>query len=89
MDLRVNGRLDLGVGSGYQGVSSVCRSRILARSSMNFLTSSPRASRREIFEHDGEFLKSPPSSIAVRCLQMPPLWTSRIGDAGPWRARKP
>ncbi|MGN5479337.1 LLM class flavin-dependent oxidoreductase [Cupriavidus basilensis] len=48
----------------------------LARSSTSSSTSSRRAWTQKIFEHDGQFLKIPPSSIAVRCLQepMPPLW---------------
>jgi len=36
----------------------------------------PRGLTQKSFEYEGEFLKLPPSSIAVRCQQnpMPPLW---------------
>ncbi len=79
VDTVSNGRLDLGVGSGYQefeferfGVQIADSGAIFNE----FLDVIPKGLTQKIFEHDGEFLKIPPSSIAVRCLQdpMPPLW---------------
>jgi len=79
VDTVSNGRLDLGVGSGYQefeferfGVQIEESGAIFNE----FLDVIPKGLTQKIFEHDGQFLKIPPSSIAVRCLQdpMPPLW---------------
>ncbi|AYD65708.1 LLM class flavin-dependent oxidoreductase [Achromobacter sp. B7] len=79
VDTVSNGRLDLGVGSGYQefeferfGVQIADSGAIFNE----FLDVIPKGLTQRIFEHDGQFLKIPPSSIAVRCLQdpMPPLW---------------
>lgn len=79
VDTVSNGRLDLGVGSGYQefeferfGVQIADSGAIFNE----FLDVIPKGLTQKIFEHDGQFLKIPPSSIAVRCLQdpMPPLW---------------
>ncbi|MCW3151974.1 LLM class flavin-dependent oxidoreductase [Achromobacter spanius] len=79
VDTVSNGRLDLGVGSGYQefeferfGVRIEDSGAIFNE----FLDVIPKGLTQKIFEHDGQFLKIPPSSIAVRCLQdpMPPLW---------------
>jgi len=79
VDTVSNGRLDLGVGSGYQqfeferfGVQIEDSGAIFNE----FLDVIPKGLTQKIFEHDGKFLKIPPSSIAVRCVQdpMPPLW---------------
>lgn len=79
VDTVSNGRLDLGVGSGYQqfeferfGVDITESGAIFNE----FLDVIPKGLTQKIFEHDGQFLKIPPSSIAVRCVQepMPPLW---------------
>ncbi|CAB3826040.1 LLM class flavin-dependent oxidoreductase [Achromobacter mucicolens] len=79
VDTVSNGRLDLGVGSGYQqfeferfGVQIEESGAIFNE----FLDVIPKGLTQKIFEHDGKFLKIPPSSIAVRCVQdpMPPLW---------------
>nr|WP_324291651.1 LLM class flavin-dependent oxidoreductase [Cupriavidus sp. D39] len=79
VDTVSNGRLDLGVGSGYQqfeferfGVDITESGAIFNE----FLDVIPKGLTQKIFEHDGKFLNIPPSSIAVRCLQepMPPLW---------------
>jgi alkanesulfonate monooxygenase SsuD/methylene tetrahydromethanopterin reductase-like flavin-dependent oxidoreductase (luciferase family) len=74
-----NGRLDLGVGSGYQqfeferfGVDIADASAIYNE----FLDIMGKGLSQKIFEHHGRFHQIPPSSIAVRCVQdpMPPLW---------------
>ena len=79
VDTVSNGRLDLGVGSGYQefeferfGVQMADASAIYNE----FLDILPQGLTQKIFSYEGRFLKVPPSSIAVRCVQdpMPPLW---------------
>lgn len=79
VDTVSNGRLDLGVGSGYQefeferfGVKIADSGEIFNE----FLDIIPKGLTQKIFEHDGKFLKVPPSSIAVRCVQnpTPPIW---------------
>jgi alkanesulfonate monooxygenase SsuD/methylene tetrahydromethanopterin reductase-like flavin-dependent oxidoreductase (luciferase family) len=69
----------LGVGSGYQEFEFERFGVQIAESGAifnEFLDVIPKGLTQKIFEHDGQFLKIPPSSIAVRCLQdpMPPLW---------------
>ncbi|MBS0450656.1 MAG: LLM class flavin-dependent oxidoreductase [Proteobacteria bacterium] len=79
VDTVSNGRLDLGVGSGYQefeferfGVTIADASAIYNE----FLDIIPKGLTQRIFEYEGKFLRVPPSSIAVRCVQspMPPMW---------------
>jgi alkanesulfonate monooxygenase SsuD/methylene tetrahydromethanopterin reductase-like flavin-dependent oxidoreductase (luciferase family) len=74
-----NGRLDLGVGSGYQqfeferfGVKIEDAAAVYNE----FLDIIPRGLTQKTVAHDGQFLQLPPSSIAVRPVQdpMPPLW---------------
>lgn len=79
VDTVSNGRLDLGVGSGYQEFEFERFGVQIAESGAifnEFLDVIPKGLTQKIFEHDGQYLKIPPSSIAVRCLQdpMPPLW---------------
>jgi alkanesulfonate monooxygenase SsuD/methylene tetrahydromethanopterin reductase-like flavin-dependent oxidoreductase (luciferase family) len=79
VDTVSNGRLELGIGSGYQqfeferfGVKIEDSAGIYNE----FLDILPKGLTQKIVEYDGQFLKLPPSSIAVRCVQdpMPPLW---------------
>ncbi|WP_367353237.1 LLM class flavin-dependent oxidoreductase [Achromobacter animicus] len=79
VDTVSNGRLELGVGSGYQQFEFERFGVQLEESGAifnEFLDVIPKGLTQKIFEHDGKFLKIPPSSIAVRCIQdpMPPLW---------------
>lgn len=79
VDTVSNGRLELGVGSGYQEFE-FGRFGVKIEDSFaifnEFLDIIPKGLTQKIVEHDGKFLKLPPSSIAVRCVQdpMPPLW---------------
>ena len=79
VDTVSNGRLDLGVGSGYQEFEFERFGVTLADASAiynEFLDIIPKGLTQRIFEYEGKFLRVPPSSIAVRCVQdpMPPLW---------------
>ncbi|MCC5969086.1 MAG: LLM class flavin-dependent oxidoreductase [Pararhodobacter sp.] len=81
VDTLSNGRLELGIGSGYQqfeferfGTSLDEAGKIFAE----YLDVIPKALTQKIFEHHGEYLNIPPSSIAVRPVQdpMPPIWVT-------------
>jgi alkanesulfonate monooxygenase SsuD/methylene tetrahydromethanopterin reductase-like flavin-dependent oxidoreductase (luciferase family) len=79
VDTVSNGRLDLGVGSGYQEFEFARFGVKIAESGAiynEFLDVLNKGLTEKIFEYDGKFIKMPPSSIAVRCVQepMPPLW---------------
>jgi len=79
VDIVSNGRLELGVGSGYQqfeferfGVQMEDASAVYNE----FLDIIPKGLTQKIVEYDGKFLKLPPSSVATRPVQkpMPPIW---------------
>jgi alkanesulfonate monooxygenase SsuD/methylene tetrahydromethanopterin reductase-like flavin-dependent oxidoreductase (luciferase family) len=79
VDVVSNGRLDLGIGSGYQefefqrfGVDIADSGAIFSE----FLDIIPKGLSQKTFEYHGKHLDIPPSSIAVRPVQdpMPPLW---------------
>ena len=79
VDTVSNGRLDLGVGSGYQEFEFVRFGVELANSSAiynEFLDIMNKGLTQANFDYEGKFLKMPTSSIAVRCVQepMPPVW---------------
>lgn len=79
VDTVSNGRLELGVGSGYQQFEFERFGVDIANSGAiynEFLDIIPKGLTQKIFEYEGQFLKVPPSSIAVRCQQdpMPPIW---------------
>jgi alkanesulfonate monooxygenase SsuD/methylene tetrahydromethanopterin reductase-like flavin-dependent oxidoreductase (luciferase family) len=76
-----NGRLDLGIGSGYQqfeferfGVDLNDSHALFAE----FYDVLQAGLRERIFSFDGEHLKMPPTAIAVRTVQkpMPPVWVT-------------
>jgi alkanesulfonate monooxygenase SsuD/methylene tetrahydromethanopterin reductase-like flavin-dependent oxidoreductase (luciferase family) len=76
-----NGRLELGVGSGYQDFEFVRFGTNLAESGKlynEFLDVLPMGFTQRQFEYKGEFIDVPPTSIAVRCVQqpMPPMWVT-------------
>ncbi|MGK6306657.1 LLM class flavin-dependent oxidoreductase [Variovorax sp. DT-64] len=79
VDTVSNGRLDLGIGSGYQEFEFERFGVKIEESGAiynEFLDIIPKGLTQKIVEYDGQYLKLPPSSIAVRPVQdpMPPLW---------------
>ncbi|WP_238364651.1 LLM class flavin-dependent oxidoreductase [Mesobacterium pallidum] len=79
VDSLSGGRLELGIGSGYQDFEFQRFGTNLEDSGKIFeeyLDVLPKAFKNKIFEHHSEHLDIPPSSIATRPMQdpMPPLW---------------
>jgi alkanesulfonate monooxygenase SsuD/methylene tetrahydromethanopterin reductase-like flavin-dependent oxidoreductase (luciferase family) len=78
-DIASNGRLELGVGSGYQqfeferfGVDVNNAPAVFSE----YLDILQKGLRQPIFEHHGEHLNIPPTAISVRTVQQPgpPIW---------------
>lgn len=81
VDSLSNGRLELGIGSGYQDFEFQRFGTNLDDSGKIFeeyLDVIPKALCNKIFEHHSEHLDIPPSSIATRPMQdpMPPIWVT-------------
>ena len=79
VDTVSNGRLELGIGSGYQEFEFERFGVKIEESGAiynEFLDILPKGLTQKVVEYDGQYLKLPPSSIAVRPVQdpMPPLW---------------
>lgn len=78
-DIVSNGRLELGVGSGYQqfeferfGVNVDEAPAVFSE----YLDILLKGLKQKIFEHDGTYQKIPPTAISVRTVQKPtpPIW---------------
>ncbi|WP_028605705.1 LLM class flavin-dependent oxidoreductase [Ottowia thiooxydans] len=81
VDTVSGGRLELGVGSGYQQFEFERFGTNLEDAPAiynEFLDLLPKALSQSIFSYSGKHLHIPPSAIAVRCVQkpMPPLWVT-------------
>ncbi|GAA4339062.1 LLM class flavin-dependent oxidoreductase [Variovorax defluvii] len=79
VDTVSHGRLELGIGSGYQEFEFERFGVKIEESGAiynEFLDIIPKGLTQKIVEYQGKYLKLPPSSIAVRPVQspMPPLW---------------
>ncbi|WP_028956879.1 LLM class flavin-dependent oxidoreductase [Sulfitobacter sp. 20_GPM-1509m] len=81
VDTVSNGRLELGIGSGYQQFEFERFGTSLADAGpmfQEYLDVIPMALTQQSFEYHGKYLDIPPSSISVRCVQdpMPPIWVT-------------
>lgn len=80
-DIVSNGRLELGVGSGYQqfeferfGTNVDDASAVFSE----YFDVLQKGLKQKIFEHDGAHFKIPPTAISVRTVQTPtpPIWVA-------------
>lgn len=81
VDSLSNGRLELGIGSGYQEFEFERFGTSLADAGpmfQEYMDVIPLAMQNKIFEYHGKYLDIPSSSIAVRPMQqpMPPIWVT-------------
>lgn len=81
IDTLSNGRLELGIGSGYQQFEFERFGTNLAEAGKMFaeyMDIIPMALTQKSFEYEGEYMKIPQSSLNVPCVQkpMPPLWVT-------------
>lgn len=86
-----DGRLELGVGSGYQQFEFERFGTSLDEAwhvYNEFLDVIPMAMSQKVFEYHGKYIDIPPSSIAVRCVQepLPPMWVTSGNPATLGRA---
>ncbi len=81
VDTVSDGRLELGVGSGYQEFEFERFGTNLAEAGAiynEFLDILPMALTQKTFQYEGKYLRLPPSSIAIRPIQqpLPPIWVT-------------
>jgi len=90
-DIVSNGRLELGVGSGYQqfeferfGVNVDEAPQVFSE----YLDIILKGLRQKIFEHEGTYLRIPPTAISVRTVQTPtpPIWLAAASTRSMTRA---
>lgn len=86
VDTLSNGRLELGIGSGYQQFEFErfgTHLSVAAETVAEYMDLIPQALTQKMFEYHGKILDIPLSSLNVRCVQdpMPPLWVTTNNPA--------
>lgn len=86
VDTLSNGRLELGIGSGYQQFEFErfgTHLSVAADTVAEYMDLIPQALTQKMFEYHGRIIDIPPSSLNVRCVQdpMPPLWVTTNNPA--------
>ncbi|MCB1424404.1 MAG: LLM class flavin-dependent oxidoreductase [Zhengella sp.] len=81
VDTLSNGRLQLGIGSGYQQFEFERFNTDLSEAGKMFqeyMDVIPMALTQKSFEYEGRYLKIPQTSLNVQCVQdpMPPIWVT-------------